>query len=166
MYSYYENEHYPVPSKILVVLSKAWNAPELLEGITDIEALPTEGMLPDLGELSAGSFQLGRMMEPYTYAPAPAKYLAKDNAVATVGSDSMYPTLLPRDRVIVRLTNSPPTGSIVVAVSDEAEMIVKRLVYRNGERILIGDNPDHPTTDPKRCQLIGEVLAIYERALK
>lgn len=163
MISYYETGKFQPPLRVLRKLAKEWNAPELLDDITDIEPLPQEGMLPDLGELSAGRFQLSEA--DVSYSPVPVEYMDEENRVGTIRGDSMSPTLQPRDRVIVRLTNSPPVGSIVVAMADDGEVVVKRLVYRSGERVLIGDNPDHPPTDPKRCQLVGEVIALIGRTL-
>lgn len=164
MYSYYETGKYPVPERVLRILAEKWNARELVSDMITIEPLPQTGLVPDLGELSAGRFQMNDG-DP-SFSPVPIEYAVEGNAVATIRSDSMFPTLHDRDRVAVRMTNSPPIGSIVVAMSEEGEVIVKRLMYRNGERILVGDNPDHPPTDPKKCQLIAEVLAIVGRSLR
>lgn len=164
-YAYLERGEYPFKPWMLEILSERWNAPELLDRSMVIEPLPQDGLLPDYGELSAGGFLMDAP-EP-SFATVPAYLVKKDHAVARVAHDSMYPTLYPGDRVLIHVTASPPVGSIVVARSDEGDMIVKRLKYDDNQQLTLkGDNPNHPITDPQRCQLIGEVVSIIQRDLR
>ena len=98
--------------------------------------------------------------------------------VMQVEGYSMWPTLKPKDRVIVRPLNQhselPAIGSIIVCIHPQQPSlrVIKRLSSVADNQItILGDCPDASTDSrqwggiPKRC-LIGEVVALAATPLK
>ena len=95
--------------------------------------------------------------------------------VMQVEGDSMWPTLKPKDRVIVRPLNPrsdlPAIGAIVVCIHplQPSRRVIKRLSgVADNQLTILGDCPDASTDSrqwgavPRGC-LIGEVVALVER---
>ena len=98
--------------------------------------------------------------------------------VMQVEGHSMWPTLKPKDRVIVRPLNQhsalPAIGSILVCIHPQqpSRQVIKRLsAFAENQLTILGDCPDASTDSrqwggiPKRC-LIGEVVALAATPLK
>ena len=98
--------------------------------------------------------------------------------VMQVEGYSMWPTLKPKDRVIVRPLNPnaklPAKAAIVVCIHPEqpSRQVIKRLNdVEDGQLILLGDCPDASTDSrqwgcvPRAC-LIGEVVALVSSSSK
>ena len=98
--------------------------------------------------------------------------------VMQVEGYSMWPTLKPKDRVIVRPLNQhsdlPTIGAIVVCIHPQqpARRVIKRLSAVTGNQLtILGDCPDASTDSRKwgsllRECLIGEVVALVATPLK
>lgn len=163
MYAYMERGEYPFKPWMLRILAEEWNAPELKEGILLVESEPHEGLIPDLGSIPAGAYDLN-LNDPSLTA-VPIEYAdPKRNVSVTIDGDSMSPTLQDGDKVIVRRNPSPPSGKIVV-VRAGSEWAIKRYQFNDGEPILASDNPDHPTIDARDCEFFGQVVNLYYRKL-
>ena len=98
--------------------------------------------------------------------------------VMQVEGYSMWPTLKPKDRVIVRPLNQkaklPACAAIVVCIHPQqpSRWVIKRLSdVENDQLILLGDCPDASTDSrqwgsvPRAC-LIGDVLALVSSSLE
>ncbi len=78
-----------------------------------------------------------------------------------VRGDSMINAgILPGDKVVVRPQSSADDGQIVVArIGDEAT--VKRLFRRNGQVLLLPENPNYQPIDGSEAELVGVVKAVF-----
>ena len=78
-----------------------------------------------------------------------------------VRGDSMINAgILPGDKVVVRPQSSADNGQIVVArIGDEAT--VKRLFRRNGQVLLLPENPNYQPIDGSEAELVGVVKAVF-----
>lgn len=161
-YGDYERGKVEPPKDILIKLANLWNAPELLTDVT-ITGLPQEGLAIDWGRVPCG----GEWMPPTepTYVSVPIEYAQDNNRVVTIVGDSMSPTVIDGDRVIVRLAKSPPPGSIVLVRSSEGEMTIKRYKFVDGKPILSSDNPNYPSADTRDCEFVGQVIRMFDRDL-
>ena len=77
-----------------------------------------------------------------------------------VRGDSMIGAgILSGDKVVVRPQATAEDGQIVVArIGDEAT--VKRLFRRNGQILLLPENPDYPPIDGKDAEIVGIVKTV------
>lgn len=77
-----------------------------------------------------------------------------------VRGDSMINAgILSGDKVVVRPQSTANDGQIVVArIGDEAT--VKRLFRRNGQVLLLPENPSYEPIDGKEAELVGVVKAV------
>ena len=98
--------------------------------------------------------------------------------VMQVEGYSMWPTLKPQDRVIVRPLNQhsdlPTIGAIIVCIHPKksSRRVIKRLsAVADNQLTILGDFPDASTDSrqwgsvPRGC-LIGEVVALVATPLK
>jgi len=91
----------------------------------------------------------------------------EDFFVLTVTGNSMYPQLLPGDKVLVRRTSTVDSGKIAVVLYNEDNATLKRVKYIPGENWveLIPANPEYQTkriegVDLKNCLVIGQVVKL------
>lgn len=162
-YGDYERGTVNPPDEILVRLANLWGAPELLTGVT-IGGLPREGLIVDWGFMPCGA-EWSMPAPDSNLTPVPIEHALPDRVSVTVAGDSMSPTLMAGDRLIVRLTKSPPPGSIVLVRSTEGEMVIKRYRYVQGKPMLLSDNVDYPPADTRDCEFVGQIIALYQRDL-
>ncbi|MEJ6828224.1 MAG: nickel-type superoxide dismutase maturation protease [Synechococcus sp. ArSW.bin.68] len=98
--------------------------------------------------------------------------------VMQVDGYSMWPTLKPKDRVILRPLNQhselPAIGTIIVCIHPQqpSRRVIKRLsCVTDNQLTILGDCPDASTDSrqwgriPKAC-LIGEVVALASTPLE
>lgn len=80
----------------------------------------------------------------------------------TVEGRCMEPDLLPGDIVIVDRRQMPQPGKIVVALRDEAELLIKRLVVK-GEAQELNSNDGQVIPLDERVRILGPVVAFQRR---
>lgn len=152
-----------VPPHILQRLHELWKDPELAAGIMANTEQPLEGRVPDYGRVPCGNFDLSSADVNLTAVPY---HLAGPNMVSvTVGGDSMEPLLRPGDRLAIRLTATPPPGSVVLVRSDANELSIKRYTFVEGKPALLSDNPNYPATDTRGVSFVGHVIELYSRPI-
>jgi SOS-response transcriptional repressor LexA len=161
-FSGYENGAV-VPKEVLRTLAEIWNDPELSNVIMMSSERPQDGRIPDYGRVPCGSFDLSGADVSLTNVPS---HLAVPGTVSvTVGGDSMEPNLRPGDRLAVRLTSSPPPGSIVLVRSAENELSIKRYTFVDGKPALLSDNANYPALDVRGVTFVGQVMELYSRMI-
>lgn len=163
MYAYYERGEYEMPYHLLEVLSIKWNAPELLNATIGIEPAPVYGQLKFVGDIPGGSWDLSSADE--TYVDVPIEMVADDHVAGRIRGNSMAPSLVDEDLVIIKLTKTPPIGKIVVVRSSEGEHTAKRYVKIGNDNTLVADNGDAEPIVMKDCEFVGYVRNIYYRQL-
>ncbi len=82
----------------------------------------------------------------------------------TVTGRCMEPELCPGDLEIIDREQVPRPGRIVIAVRDEEELLIKRLVVRNGSQRLISNDGQEIVID-ERIRVLGPVVA-FQRGLR
>ncbi len=120
-------------------------------------------MIPLLGRVPAGP-AVGSYADAEGHVPVSADRENVDSLFALkIKGDSMEPTLMDRDTVVVRWTTVASTNEIVVARLDGDESTVKRLRLRPGGPILVPDNPKYPPFPLGAGQISGKVLSLIRR---
>ena len=80
-----------------------------------------------------------------------------------IKGDSMDPTLMDRDTVLVRWQETANHGDIVVARFEEEESTVKRLKLRPGGALLVPDNTKYPPFALGEGKIAGKVISLIRR---
>lgn len=81
--------------------------------------------------------------------------------VFRVSGNSMAPRLNDGDYVVAETATTAAPGDIVVALTQDGEMTVKRLEVGTGGRLVLRSlNPDARPVEPKASQIRGRVLMI------
>lgn len=120
-------------------------------------------MIPILGRVPAGP-AVGSYADAEGHVPASVDRENVDSLFALrVKGDSMEPTLMDRDTVVVRWTAVASNNDIVVARLDGDESTVKRLRMRPGGPILVPDNTKYPPFPLGAGQIAGKVLSLIRR---
>ncbi|TCT34681.1 LexA family transcriptional regulator [Martelella mediterranea] len=149
-----------------------------------------EGAIPEIdGKLGAGQGQLGEVINlpvgnnaisghavkaewilPIEYLRNEAKASPSRTIVMEVVGDSMSPTYLPGDRVLVDLSQDTMTSDTVYAISDgETEPQIKRLqrvpFSAPAEVIIISDNENLQdfTVELDRLKILGRICGVISR---
>jgi repressor LexA len=129
-------------------------------------ALPTTervAMIPILGAVPAGP-AVGSYVDPIGHAPVAVDRENVESLFALkVKGDSMEPTLMDRDTVVVRWQSTASTNDIIVARLDADESTVKRLRLRPGGPILVPDNEKYPAFPLGSGQISGKVISLIRR---
>lgn len=115
----------------------------LVANIHESHALYDSGLhrLPLLGHSSAGNWTWDPDTDLKPYIDVPPQYAQANNGVIQINGDSMYPTLMDGDLMIIKITREAEDGNIVVAHNDLHDITVKRLHLINGQFFLKPDNP-------------------------
>lgn len=120
-------------------------------------------MIPILGRVPAGP-SAGAYPEAEGHVPASVEGEDIEGLFALkVKGDSMEPTLLDRDTVVVRWQESAQNGDIVVARFEDDEATVKRLKLRLGGALLVPDNIKYPPFPLGAGKISGRVLSLIRR---
>lgn len=163
MFNYYERGTYEPPERVLRILAREWKAPELLKGLLAEPTTP-EGSIRDLGDVPAKGWD--EITANAKYTQVPLEYVADDHGSARINGSSMAPTLLPRDRVVIKITSDePPVGKIAIVQADCGEVMIKRYVKVSGVKMLVADNHDIAAVVMQKCQFLGYIIALYHRDL-
>jgi repressor LexA len=120
-------------------------------------------MIPILGAVPAGPSS-GAYAEAEGHVPAAIEGEAVENLFALkVKGDSMEPTLMDRDTVVVRWQPQARNGDIVVARFEEEEATVKR--FKLGARgvLLVPDNEKYPPFPLGEGKIAGKVISLIRR---
>ena len=110
-----------------------------------------------------------RSRRPIQLALSVERQLARGNAyVTTVIGDSMQPTILDNDAVVVSTMRAPRHGSIVVVHADQPHPVygpVNGYVWRYNSGFLKKDNPRYREQQPvRREEIIGVITRILPRS--
>lgn len=101
----------------------------------------------------------------YEYVPQKDIADEKDYVFLRVTGDSMYPTLMEGDLILVRRQSSADSGSLAVVTADNEDGAVKRIVYGKNFIELQPINPMYSSkrfenSDISRIQIFGVVRKI------
>lgn len=157
-YAGYERGTVSIPPEFLPILANAWNAPELLEPDE-----PETALIPYVGSLPASTWE-PNVHDGSTFITVPKQYADGRHVVTMVKGDSMFPTLHDGDLVIVRSTNSPPIGKIVVARAG-SDYTVKRYVRVGAREVLAADNDQADPIEPRESEIVGYIVRLIDRSL-
>lgn len=101
--------------------------------------------LPILGRIGAGEPLLASMDNPEGELPVPETL--NGTFGLTVGGDSMQPTVMLNDYVIIHAQPDVEDGEIAavqITEHDTSEAVLKRIHHIDGGLLLISDNPKYP----------------------
>lgn len=177
-YASYERGVVEPTDAMFSILAKAWSIP-LDWFYAETKALPPQhsgelkqvyisqerkDSIPFWGSCPAGEFEMPT--DELEWVSVPREFADPDRFVAfRVAGDSMLPTLLPGDVIIVKRTAKPLPGRPVLAFW-EGGLCLKRLKHRNGALALVSDNPDYPAIEPRDgIEYLGEVVSIRRDTL-
>lgn len=129
-------------------------------------ALPGQekiAMVPILGRVPAGP-AVGNYPDTEGTVPVAAGTEDIDSLFALrVKGDSMEPTLMDGDTVVVRWTETARHGDIVVVRFEEDESTVKRFKVRPNGALLVPDNTKYPPFPLGQGRISGRVLSLIRR---
>ena len=81
-----------------------------------------------------------------------------------VHGDSMEPTLQEGDKVIAKIYIGDgfdiPNKKIIIVANQDGELLVKRLMKKDGLILLTSDNPNYPPIVPQEARIIGVALKL------
>lgn len=130
-----------------------------------IAAQERVAMIPILGAVPAGP-SAGAYAEAEGHVPASVEGESVESLFALkVKGDSMEPTLMDRDTVVVRWQPQAKTGDIVVARFEEDEATVKRFKLSPKGAILIPDNEKYPPFPLGEGKIAGKVISLIRRLI-
>jgi len=120
-------------------------------------------MVPILGRVPAGP-AAGAYADTEGHVPVPAEGENVDSLFALrVKGDSMEPTLMDRDTVVVRWQPAARSGDIVVARMDQEDVTVKRLKFRPSGLLLVPDNTKYAPFPLGEGTIAGKVVSLIRR---
>jgi repressor LexA len=120
-------------------------------------------LVPVLGAVPAGP-AVGAYPETEGHVPVQAEGMDVDALFALkVKGDSMEPTLMNADTVVVRWQPTARTGDIVVARFEEDEATVKRFKLRPNGALLVPDNVKYPPFPLGEGKIAGKVVSLIRR---
>lgn len=141
------------------LLDPATGKPRTL-GLTQTERV---ALVPVLGRVPAGP-AVGSYPDADGHVPVTLDREDVDSLFALkVKGDSMEPTLMDGDTVVVRWQPTAKHGDIVVARFEEEESTVKRFRVRPGGPILVPDNQRYPPFPLAEGKIVGRVLSLIRR---
>jgi repressor LexA len=120
-------------------------------------------LIPILGAVPAGP-ATGAYAEAEGHVPVAIEGDSVESLFALkVKGDSMEPTLMDRDTVVVRWQPQARSGDIVVARFEEDEATVKRFKLGAKGGLLIPDNPKYPPFPLGEGKIAGKVVSLIRR---
>lgn len=120
-------------------------------------------MIPILGQVPAGP-AAAAYAEAEGHVPAAVEGESIESLFALrVKGDSMEPTLMDRDTVVVRWQPQARHGEIVVARFEEEEATVKRLKMRPSGALLVPDNTKYAPFPLGEGKISGKVISLIRR---
>lgn len=120
-------------------------------------------LVPILGRVPAGP-AIGTYADTEGHVPVAAEGESVESLFALrVKGDSMEPTLMDRDTVVVRWQPTARTGDIVVARMDEEDVTVKRFKIRPSGPLLVPDNTKYAPFPLGEGKISGKVVSLIRR---
>jgi len=123
-------------------------------------------LVPLIGKAGAGFPQMKGDIEIIGYIETKKipKVNPSDLIAVEVHGDSMEPTLQEGDKVIAKIYIGDgfdiPNRKIVIVANQDGELLVKRLMKKDGLILLTSDNPNYPPIVPQEARIIGVALKL------
>ena len=128
-----------------------------------VAAVERVAMIPLLGHVPAGP-SAGAYAEAEGHVPVALNRESVESLFALkVKGDSMEPTLMDRDTVVVRWQAQAQNGDIIVARFEEEEATVKRFKIKPDGPLLVPDNTKYPPFPLGEGKIAGKVLSLIRR---
>ena len=128
-----------------------------------VAAVERVAMIPLLGHVPAGP-SAGAYAEAEGHVPVALNRESVESLFARkVKGDSMEPTLMDRDTVVVRWQAQAQNGDIIVARFEEEEATVKRFKIKPDGPLLVPDNTKYPPFPLGEGKIAGKVLSLIRR---
>ena len=121
--------------------------------------------VPLLGKITAGN-PITAIETPNEFFDIPASLIPSSSEVFTLhvsGESMINAGIYDNDYVIVKRTSSVKNGEIVVAMTTENEVTLKRFYKENGHIRL---QPENDTMDPiilDDCVILGKAIGLYRK---
>jgi phage repressor protein C with HTH and peptisase S24 domain len=123
-------------------------------------------LVPVIGKAGAGFPQMKGDIEIIGYIETKKipRVNPSDLIAVEVHGDSMEPTLQEGDKVIAKIYIGDgldiPNRKIVIVVNPDGELLVKRLMKKDGLILLTSDNPNYPPIVPQEARVIAVALKL------
>lgn len=123
-------------------------------------------LVPLIGKAGAGFPQMKGDIEIIGYIETKKipRVNPSDLIAVEVHGDSMEPTLQEGDKVIAKIYIGDgfdiPNRKIVIVADQEGELLVKRLMKKDGLILLTSDNPNYPPIIPQEARIIAVALKL------
>ncbi len=126
-----------------------------------ITAASDSSFVPVVGRITAGQPILA-VEEIEDYIPYPTKDSKSLFALRVVGLSMRDAGILDGDIIIADRDLQSRSGDIVVALDGE-EATVKRLLLKDGQVILMPENPDYSPIYPENPEILGKVVGNFRK---
>ena len=126
-----------------------------------ITAASDSSFVPVVGRITAGQPILA-VEEIEDYIPYPTKDSKSLFALRVVGLSMRDAGILDGDIIIADRDLQSRSGDIVVALDGE-EATVKRLLLKDGQVILMPENPDYSPIYPENPEVLGKVVGNFRK---
>ena len=128
----------------------------------DVITDPIMTFVPVIGVVRAGPNGLA-FEEPLGREPAHISGRAEDHFYLKVVGDSMTPEISEGDLALVRIQPDAESGELVVAIIDEEEGTIKKLIKKPGTLVLQAFNPAYPPRiftgeEMNSVRIVGKVI--------
>ncbi|NLL44287.1 MAG: transcriptional repressor LexA [Mollicutes bacterium] len=139
-----------------------------IELLVENEYIPKDNKVVDvplLGKITAGS-PIEAIERPDEYLSLPSYLIPNDKEVFTllVSGDSMINAgIYDGDIVIVERTNQARNGQIVVAMTDDNEVTLKRFYKENGYIRLLPENDYMEPIILNNVTILGKAIGLYRK---
>lgn len=136
---------------------------ELLHADAPTQQMKNTLFIPILGKVTAGS-PITAVEDIESYFPLPSNYAHLEGnlfMLHVIGDSMMNAGILDGDLIIVHRQNVASNGQIVVAMTEEEEVTVKRFYKEDGYFRL---QPENDALEPillKQVQIVGKVIGVY-----
>jgi repressor LexA len=123
-------------------------------------------LVPLIGKAGAGFPQMKGDIEIIGYIETKKipRVNPSDLIAVEVHGDSMEPTLQEGDKVIAKIYIGDgfdiPNRKIVIVADQDGELLVKRLMKKDGLILLTSDNPNYPPIIPQEARIIAVALKL------
>jgi phage repressor protein C with HTH and peptisase S24 domain len=123
-------------------------------------------LVPLVGKAGAGFPQMKGDIEIIGYIETKKipRVNPSDLIAVEVHGDSMEPTLQEGDKVIAQIYIGDgfdiPNRKIVIVANQDGELLVKRLMKKDGLILLTSDNPNYPPIVPQEARIIAVALKL------
>jgi phage repressor protein C with HTH and peptisase S24 domain len=184
MLGLYERGAYDPPEKVLKLISSTFGVSyewlktgqgEIFEKKPSIEDIilaeqrrikENSILVPLVGKAGAGFPQMKGDIEIIGYIETKKipRVNPSDLIAIEVHGDSMEPTLQEGDKVIAKIYIGDgfdiPNRKIVIVANQDGELLVKRLMKKDGLILLTSDNPNYPPIIPQEARIIAVALKL------